>query len=153
MIDQSVTPADLSSQLHALNGYLEQIASFLSHLTLGGASAHAIEWFKAKPSIARVWALLSGRGKVIVTAIFAAIGSLGITIAFTQDAAHPGVYALTISGLTWTSIGQHLWSFVQSWIAQQGWFQVVIKPKAVTGVAAKPHAPEPPPVVVEGVRP
>lgn len=148
MIEPSlVTNADVVAQLHTLNKFLEQIASFIAHVTVGGASAHAIEWVKGKRNIAKVWALLSGRGKVITTAVVAGLGSLGITATF-QHGADAGVYILTFSGLTWSSVGQHLWSFVQSWIAQQGWFQIVIQPKSVVGVRPAPASPEPPPVLV-----
>lgn len=154
MIDQAATVVsnpDLSAQLHTLNAYMEQLASFVSHGVLGGASAHAIEWLKGKPGLSKAWALLSPRGKVAATAIVAALGSLGISFTF-QHGDADGVYLLTFSGLTWTSIGQHLWSFVQSYVAQQGYFATVIKPKEVTGVPPKPNAPEPVPVVVEGAK-
>ena len=135
---QVVTNPDLAAQMVALNAVLTQISSFLSHVSVGGATAHAIEWLKAKPGTAKWWALLSNRGKVIVGAVLAGLGSLGITATFAHDPHQAGVYSFVFSGVTVASVGQHLWSFIQSWIMQQGWYQGIIKPKPITGVADKP---------------
>jgi hypothetical protein len=146
---QVVTNPDLLAQVGSLNAALTQISAFLSHVTIGGATSHALEWAKGKPTVAKWWALLGGRGKTIVGAILAALGSLGISAVFASDPNQRGVYILTLSGLTAASIGSHLWSFAQSWILQQGWYASIVKPKVVTGiqtpagVAPKPQAPIP----------
>jgi hypothetical protein len=153
-----VTNPDLQAQLLATTAVLTQISSFLSHVSVGGATAHAIEWLKAKPGTAKWWALLSNRGKVIVGAVLAGLGSLGITATFQHDPQHVGVYSFVFSGVTVASVGQHLWSFVQSWVIQQGWYAGLIKPKPVTGVPEKPiiigaPVPAPQPVPVVEVKP
>ncbi len=150
-----VTNPDLLAQIGSLNAALTQISAFLSHITIGGATSHALEWAKGKPTIAKWWALLGGRGKTIIGAVLAALGSLGISAVFASDPDHRGVYVLTLSGLTAASIGSHLWSFAQSWILQQGWYTSIVKPRTVTGIQTapgtepKPQAPIP--VAVESI--
>jgi hypothetical protein len=150
-----VTNPDLLAQIGSLNAALTQISAFLSHMTIGGATSHALEWAKGKPSIARWWELLGGRGKTVVGGILAAMGSLGISAVFASDPNQRGVYILTLSGLTAASVGSHLWSFAQSWILQQGWYSAIVKPRTVTGIQTapgvepKPQAPIP--VAVESV--
>lgn len=150
-----VLNTDLASQLSNANIYLQQIASFIQHGTLGASSAHILEWMKGRPKVAWFWNSLSKRSKVWVGAILAFLGSMGVTAVFSHDSTAPGVYTIVLSGLTLPSLGQHLWSFVQSWMTQQGYYVSVLKPKPVTGVeitgtgsgsvAAAPVA-----VVVEG---
>jgi hypothetical protein len=142
-MQDSAATLDLASQVAALT----QISAFLSHVSVGGATAHAIEWAKSKPGLAKAWALLDARGKVIVGAILAAAGSLGITATFSHDPHQTGVYTFVVSGLTVSSIGTHLWSFVQSWVMQQGWYASIIKPKSITGVPDRPLIIGGPPVV------
>jgi hypothetical protein len=147
MIDQAaavVTNPDLAQQVAALTAISTQISAFLSHVTVGGASAHAIQYLKGRPTIGKWWSLLSDRGKVIAGAIMAALGSLGISFTFSHTS--DGVYSFVFSGVTAAGIGQHLWSFGQSWVMQQGWYQTVIKARPVMGV----EKPEP---IVGGAKP
>jgi hypothetical protein len=139
-----------------LTAAVVQISSFLSHLSVGGASAHLLEWIKGHPTAGKMWLLLSKRGKVIVGALIAGAGSLGVTATFQHDPhAQAGAYTVLLTGLTGPSVLQHAWSFVQSWLLQQGWYASVIQPKAVTGVtpaapipgAPAPAPPQPVPVV------
>jgi hypothetical protein len=133
-----------------LTAAVVQISSFLSHLSVGGASAHILEWVKGHPVAGKMWALLSKRGKVLIGALMAGAGSLGVTATFAHDPhAQAGVYTVLLTGLTGPSILQHAWSFVQSWLLQQGWYQTVIQPKPVTGAA--PAAPIPGVVAVPPV--
>jgi hypothetical protein len=149
-----VTNPDLANQVANLTATMTQISAFLSHVSVGGATAHVLEWAKGKPGVSRWWDVLSGRGKVVVGGILAAAGSLGVSAAFSHDASRDGVYTIVLSGLTVPSIGSHLWSFAQSWIMQQGWYASVIKPKSITGVppttaAGAPAHPQTPVPVVE----
>lgn len=122
-----------------LTAAVVQISSFLSHLTVSGASAHVLEYLKTVPIVGKIWALLDKRGKTVIGAIVAAIGSLGVTATFQHDPhAQAGVYALVFTGLTGPSMLQHAWSFVQSWLLLQGWYLKYIKPTPVTGVEPKP---------------
>jgi hypothetical protein len=144
-----VSNPDLAAQVAQLNSVLAQVSAFLSHVSVSGATAHALEWAKGKPTIAKWWDLLSGRGKVIVGGLLAAAGSLGISTVFSHDPKNAGVYTVVISGLTLPSVGSHLWSFAQSWVLQQGWYSGLIKPRTVTGVPSvagvtpKPQTPVP----------
>src|SRR6185295_4920864 len=145
-----------------LTAAVVQISSFLSHLTVSGATAHVIEFIKNRPLGAKFWALLDKRTKTVVGAIAAGIASLGITATFQHDPHAPaGVYTVILTGLTGPSILQHLWSFVQSWLLQQGWYLKYLKPTPITGVEPSPRTgtgsghvePPPPPVVVTEVHP
>ena len=141
-----------------LTAAVVQISSFLSHLSVSGASAHLIEWIKGHPTAGKMWALLSKRGRVVVGAFVAGAGSLGVTATFQHDPhAQAGVYTILLTGLTGPSILQHAWSFVQSWLLQQGWYMSIIQPKPVTGAAPSTGTggqptvqPTPVPVVVAG---
>lgn len=151
MIETTQQP-DLLETLKALSASVSQMSSMVSHVIVGGASAHVIEWAKSKPLLAKIWLLLSARQKVLVTALCALVSSLGLTITFHHN--EPGVYGLVVSGLTSAHVGQHVWSFAQSWLSQQGWFMMIIQPRPVTGAQRGPTidghkspAPVPVPVV------
>jgi hypothetical protein len=153
-----VSNPDLQAQVANLNAVLTQLSSFASHITVGGASAHILEWAKGKPGVARWWDLLSGRSKTIVGGLLAFFGSIGISAAFSHDPQQAGVYSIVLTGVTLPSIGSHLWGFIQSWVLQQGWYSALIKPTAVTGVPEKPvtagmPAVVQPPIPVVDVKP
>lgn len=106
------------------------IAAFLSHLTVGGVTAHLLQWAKTQPGLSRFWGILSDRAKVICGAVLAGLGSIGITAALHHDPQAAGVWTITLSGLTGPSLWQHGVSFVQSWVLQQGWYSAIISPAA-----------------------
>ncbi len=155
-----VTNPDLAAQVANANIYLQQIASFIQHGTLGGAIAHGLEWAKGSPKFSWFWNALSKRSKAYVSAGLAFLGSMGVTAVFSHDPNAAGVYTIVLSGLTLPSLGQHAWSFVQSWLTQQGYYVSVLKPKAVTGVeptgtgsgVAPTATAAPVAVVLEGVK-
>jgi hypothetical protein len=129
-----------------LTAAVVQISSFLSHVTVSGVSAQALEYVKNTPLGAQIWVLLSKRTRTAIGALMAMVGSLGITATFQHDPhAQAGVYTVLLTGLTGPSLLQHAWSFVQSWLFQQGWYQKYLKPTSVTGPAAAPYVPGAPP--------
>jgi len=131
-----------ADQLQQLNVLLGQIVQFTSHISTGAMTAHAIQWFKGMGWFGTLWDSLSDRGKVIFGAIAAALPAAGITVTFHHPAA--GHYLLDVQNLTVATGVAFVWSLLQNWVFQQGWYQAVIKPKPVVGpvVPATPVAVE-----------
>jgi hypothetical protein len=124
---------------------ISQISAFLSHVTVGGASAHLLQWAKARPGVSKIWAVMSDRSKSVVAAGLALLGSLGITAAFHYDPSG-GIWTATFTGITAASVGAHAWSFAQSYLMQTAWYKSVIKATAIQGapvVAGQPVVPVP----------
>jgi hypothetical protein len=124
---------------------VSQISSFLSHLTVGATSAHFLQWVKQRPSIAPFWKLMSDREKSIAAATLATLGSLGVTAGFHYDPTK-GILTATFAGVTAANIYQHVWSFIQEYVLQTGWYKGLIKATAVQGaplVAGQPIVPVP----------
>lgn len=132
-----VTNPALTDQIGQLNKLLSQLLEGGSHLVTGGMAAHAIQWLKTKPFIARRWADYSDQRKAFMGALAAALPASGIVFTFQ----HPGNghWLLDVDHLTLVTAGLFAWSFLQNWLWQQGWYMSVIKPKPITGVA--PTAP------------
>lgn len=150
MIDQAaqaVTNPELTAQIANLNILIGQLAQFTSHVSTGAMTAHVLQWVKTRQSIAPIWARLSDRAKVIAGMFAAAVPAAGITFTFSHPAAD--AFGFMVTGLTWGSAATLLWSLLQNWVMQQGWYQSVIKAKPVVGVPhAAPSGAPPDPVVV-----
>lgn len=142
-----VDPTALPVSNPDLTAAVSQISAFLSHLTVGGTSAHLLQWAKARPGFAKVWSVMSDRSKSIVAALLALLGSLGITAAFHYDAT-AGIWTATFAGVTAASVGAHVWSFTQSYVMQTAWYKTIIKATVVSGVVPAPGVPPPAPVLV-----
>lgn len=148
---QIVQNPQLTEQITQLNKLLQQLSEGGSHLVTGGMAAHALEWLKKKDGINKIWVQLSDRTKTLFSALVAALSGAGIVLTFQ----HPGNghYILDIDHLTLATFGLFLWSALQNWLWQQGWYMSVIKPKPVVGPVPapvgqpQPHV-EPVPVVV-----
>lgn len=152
MVDVVVTNPNLAEQITQLNSLLGQLTQFTAHLSTGAMSAHVIQWLKTRPSLARVWSMLSDRGKVIAGMIAAALPAAGIVLTFQHPTAD--AYGFMATGVTGASLGKFVWSLSQNWVFQQGWYQSVIKAKPVTGVernATETGSAQP--VVVTAVKP
>lgn len=148
---QLVTNPDLVAQVANLNALLSQLSQFTSHVSTGAMTAHAIQWLKGG-KLGALWKMLSDRGKVIAGLLAAALPAAGITFTFSHPSAD--TYGFIFAGVTWGAVATFVWSLLQNWVFQQGWYQSVIKAKEVTGVAPKTDAPAPPsaPVAVVEVR-
>ena len=132
MIDQVqvVTNPDLSAQIGNLNALLGQLAQFTSHVSTGAMTAQVIQWVKTRSAVAPIWTKLSDRTKVLAGMIAAAFPAAGIVFTFSHPAA--GHYIFDFQNVTVLTVATFLWSLLQNWVFQQGWYATVIKPKAVS---------------------
>jgi hypothetical protein len=141
MVDPNALPVSNPD----LTAAVSQISAFLSHLTVGGTSAHLLQWAKARPGFAKVWGVMSDRSKSVIAAVLALLGSLGITSAFHYDPA-VGILTATWTGITAASVGAHVWSFTQSYVMQTAWYKTIIKATVISGalpIAGQPVVPVP----------
>lgn len=129
----SVSNPDLLVQILQLNSILKQLSEGMTHLVTGGMAAHAIEWLKGRGWFSRHWNQLEGEGKAFWSAVIAAASGAGIVLTF----AHPGNghYIIDLDHLTPETGSLFVWSFLQNWLWQQGWYMKVIRPQPVTGPA------------------
>ena len=150
---QIVTNPDLVAQVAQISAALTQLTALGSHVMTGGMTAHVLEWAKGRTAFAALWDKLNARWKAISAAAVAAVPAAGIVFTFS----HPGDghFVFDLNNLTLTTGGIFLWSFVQNWFVQQGYYQLVLKPKEVSGPALsqKPSTAQPVPVVVETAAP
>jgi hypothetical protein len=130
-----------------LTAAVSQLSAFVSHLTVGGVSAHVLQWAKAQPGFSKVWGVLGNKTKALIAASLAFMGSLGITSAFHYDATL-GVFAATFTGITAASVGSHLWGFATSYLVQTAYYRAIIKATAVSGVTPVAGVPAAAPVPV-----
>jgi hypothetical protein len=148
------SPADaaaLANQLALLNTGVSQLVQFFTHVSTGAMTAHVIEWAKGTTVLGGLWRSLSPRLKVWAGMLAAALPAAGITFTFSHPA--DGAYVLAVSNLTVATFFVFAWSLLQNWVMQQGWYQAVIKPRAVTGSQPSAGATHVDPVVVTTKQP
>jgi hypothetical protein len=96
----------------------ESLNLIVNQLTAGGLAVWLIQKFKAK--LAKVGVVQEAVSKIarVMAALVAALAAIGISFAF-----DPSAGVLTISGLTWSTVGVGIWEWARQYVVQQVMFR------------------------------
>jgi hypothetical protein len=97
--------------------------AFLSQFTLSAILVWLMQKLKEAPWFPVWTAKTQLNVQRAYAAVVAALGAVAINVSFDATA---GV--LTVTGLTVANVGGSVWSWVQSFVMQQGWYHGIFKP-------------------------
>ena len=95
-----------------------------AHVTMGAVIVYLIEYLKRSHWFPWLDSYTVNLNKA-VSAILAAIAAFGI--GWVIQSPVEGTYVITLTGLTWTSVGLASWEFLKQYITQQMIFDMAIK--------------------------
>ena len=102
---------------------MDQAAFFGSHVTVGIAMSHIVEWLKGKHWFPLLDQLNAAWVNRMVVALIALGTSLGI-----HTTADWATGTVTITGLSSGSIADHAWDWFQQFVLMHGYWKVAIAP-------------------------
>ena len=128
------------AQLAALTQEIDKLYKLLATaVTAGGAGfvgSKALEVLKRSTKIKLIEQTSTTRAKQIAGVLMAFAASLGVSFSVAYSAG--GDLMIGIHGLTAASLAGHVSKFLATWLAQQVWYETVIKPPAPLIVAPIP---------------